>query len=435
MLQAHANAYAAANGAAPPVVRNFGEVQRTPTFVVENSQQREMLDHFQRREQQLNEEYKINKPLCFQGRAYQKTHPVKARKGRTDADATLISTMMLGVADGVSQIEDFGIDPSLLPRELLDAAYELAEEQLFSEPGRHNDQYCGPIPLMRQAFENTESLGSTTVLLSILDNTTMIHGKIHPMMATIAIGDCELLILRRVNGWRGELQAVFHTEMQRIDGNAQAPLQVARVDERVDVNFDERISIDVIERGSAVHCLSAYEGDICIQGSDGLFDNLFLDELIDICNEYMAPMSTNAFTPQDPEVLEEIARRVVQECHNKTKPDANGMPRDCPIGKGGKVDDTCCVVGEVIAYIEEPTTREIEPPKMTLKSLFYTLSAGLFRCDGTGEDDNEVSECDSGSDVEHNCGAGLIFDCKSAVPRRSRHLEHEFEVRPRGWIR
>ena len=39
--------------------------------------------------------------------------------GSQDADACLTVPLVLGVADGVSQIEDFGIDASMLPNELL----------------------------------------------------------------------------------------------------------------------------------------------------------------------------------------------------------------------------------------------------------------------------------------------------------------------------
>merc|ERR1719181_2319519 len=137
--------------------------------------------------------------------------------------------------------------------------------------------------MMKDAYEMTESYGSTTILAAVMDNSTRIHGKLHPMIAVCSIGDCEILILRR--GQDGRLQVVFHTEMQRIDGNAQSPLQLARVDETVDPDFDEAIAIEVIERGSAVHCVSAFEGDIVILGSDGVFDNLFVDEIARICEE------------------------------------------------------------------------------------------------------------------------------------------------------
>merc|ERR1719174_1558570 len=109
------------------------------------------------------------------------------------------------------------------------------------------DSYDGPITLMRTAYESTESLGSTTALLAILDNSTQIHGKLHPMVAIVAVGDCELLMLRRLKGRQSLLEPVFHTEMQRIGGHAQQPIQIARIDDRVDPDFDESCAIEVAE--------------------------------------------------------------------------------------------------------------------------------------------------------------------------------------------
>lgn len=37
-----------------------------------------------------------------------------------------------------------------------------------------------------------------------------------------------------MNGARAPLELVCHTEMQRIDGHAQTPLQLARVDDRTE---------------------------------------------------------------------------------------------------------------------------------------------------------------------------------------------------------
>ncbi|CAJ1447827.1 unnamed protein product [Effrenium voratum] len=160
--------------------RGFG---RSPTFLVNTEQQRSNLDALVRREQHLAEQYQKNKPLMFNGNAYQKTHPQKAANpGHRDADATVVSPMLLGCADGVSQIEEYGLDASLLPRELLDACEEQAMNLLVpDQAGKISGLYKGPIPLMRevtrrvadewlkdvsygwQAFESTDSLGSTTV--------------------------------------------------------------------------------------------------------------------------------------------------------------------------------------------------------------------------------------------------------------------------------
>lgn len=329
---------------------------RSPTFLVGSERQRYNLDQLQRREQHLAEQYDKKKALCYNAGAYQKTHPQKAVEGHRDADVTLVSPMLLGVADGVSQIEEYGLDASELPKELLKACEELAITQLL--PDRMNNHegtsYMGPTQFMREAYEATEAMGSTTALLAILDNSTRIHGKLHPMIAVLSIGDCEVLILRRLMGLESPLDTVFHTEMQRIDGHAQCPLQICRIDDRLDENFDESIPIEVIERGSAVHCISAYEGDIVVMGSDGVFDNLYLDEIVSICNEMLPPAHYGTkFTPIRQPVLQEIARVIVEACHAKTKVGPRGRYPDTPIGKGGKRDDTCCVVGEVVEWTAE----------------------------------------------------------------------------------
>jgi len=372
------------------------QMSRSPTFLVGTAQQREILSEFQKREQHFTEEYQKNKPLCFSARAYQQTHPAKVRMGYKDADATLTSPMLLGVCDGVSQLEEFNMDPSLLPNELLRVCEELAMQQLMPDANvSPHDQYRGPISLLKEAYEETESMGSTTVLLAALDNSTRIHGKLHPMIAVLSIGDCELLMLRRANGRQSDLEAVFHTEMQRIDYNVQTPLQLARVDERIDEEFDESIALEVIEKGSAVHCVSAYEGDVLILGSDGVFDNLFLDEIVEICNEILRPQSGADFTPMPPSLLSQVSQRIVKESHAKSDAQ-NGQFLDTPIGKGGKVDDTSVVVAEIVEWTD--AHREIWSQVRRNRKWNSVLSCGGMQCGGgqarepccanTGDDDD-----------------------------------------------
>jgi len=298
--------------------------------------------------------------------------------------------MMLGVADGVSQIETYGIDASLLPEQLLANCSERAMAGLV--PGASVDaelRYDGPIPLLRDAFEETDCLGSTTVVLAIMDNiNTQIHGKLHPMVAVITIGDCELLMLRRLNKRSGPLDAIFHTEMQRIDGHCQQPLQLARVDERIDPAFDESITVEVIERGSAVHCVSAYEGDIIVMGSDGVFDNLFLDEIVEVCNSMMPP-SDGKFVPKSDILLQQISQKLVSLCHSKTTK-ANGQLPDTPIGKGGKMDDTSVVVAEVVQWTGEHQEAWAPPS-------FWRWD--FFSCAGAGNGCS-VDASDSGCSVD-----------------------------------
>lgn len=357
---------------------------RSPTFFVRSDKQRGILDEFHRKERQLCEAYHKNRPLCFHARSFQRTHPGKARLGHRDADATVQSPLLLGVADGVSQVEEYGIDASRLPRELLRNCEDLGMVQLVpSTKVFHSCSYKGPIPLLKTAFQRTQAYGSTTVVLAVMDNSTRIHGKLHPMIAVITVGDCELLILRRCRGKQTPLQAVFHTEMQRIDGHVQTPLQLARVDSRIDPEFDEELTIEVIEKGSAVHCISAYEGDVVVMGSDGVFDNLFLDEVADLCNTALPPGRNYAASDEE---LDRLARSIVQASHRKSQRGPSGYLMDAPIGPGGKMDDTSVVVGEVIQWTEEHARKfKARPPPVT--SLLAALLPTCGPCCERSEDE------------------------------------------------
>lgn len=170
-----------------------------PTFLVGHEEQREQLDGFHRRCIHYAEAYAKNKPLCFSARAYQKSHPQKEMQGVDDADATLASPMILGVCDGVSQVEDLGVNASLLPKELLRSCEDLATEQLVVDPDNLKSiqaNYCGPISLLKKAYEETDAVGATSVLLAVMDNSSQIHGKLHPMIGVVTLGDCALVMLR-----------------------------------------------------------------------------------------------------------------------------------------------------------------------------------------------------------------------------------------------
>jgi len=291
------------------------------------------------------------RPLCFNTRSHQQTHPWKAKKGHKDADATLSSPMLLGVADGVSQLEDFGIDASLLPNELLSMCAKIAQRQLI--PGCKvlpQDAYCGPIHMLRQAFEMTECLGSLTVVLAIMDNSSRIQGKPQPTVSIITLGDCGLLVLRRARGQKAPLQVICRTNPQRINGESQTPLQLARVDARIDPDFDDVTMIKMIEMGSAVRCVPACEGDIIVVGSDGVFDNLFPEEITELCNSALRPGEPS---PVQERVLAHLARSIVRACHAKTRARPDGQLPQAPIGEGGKGDDTSVVVAEVVEWTDD----------------------------------------------------------------------------------
>lgn len=371
-----------------------------PTFLVSTEEQREILDQFQKRLVHYSEAYQKNKPLSFLARAYQKTHPDKENAGREDADATLASPMLLGICDGVSQVEDHGLDASRLPRELLKSCEEVATTQLL-----HNDSavlpdaYAGPISLLKEAYSGTESLGSTSVLLAVMDNSTQIHGKLHPMVGVVTLGDCEVVMLRRTGGRHCPLQVILQTEKQRIGGHNQTPLQLMRMLEEIDPAFTEDEALDAIERGSGVHCTSTYEGDVLILGSDGVFDNLFIKEVVEIVNQKLPPSQTKGgFEPAHPSQLSDVARTIVQRAHAKSEITADTPVPISPLGVGGKADDTSVVVAEVVEWTER--RRELWERTQKPKSVwgrFFSCAVGGPTC---GSQDHEANS-DSDSAEAH----------------------------------
>lgn len=334
-----------------------------PTFLVGSDEQRELLDQFQRRCLHLSEAYQKNKPLCFSAKAYQRSHPEKRALGFDDADATLASPMVLGVCDGVSQVDDLGLDAAALPDELLRSCEDVAADQLMWDGsygiGGGLKSYDGPISFLKEAYADTDSAGSTTVLLAVMDNSSQIHGKLHPMMGVVTLGDCELVMLRRKHGYGSPLEVVLHTEMQRIGGHSQTPLQLCRMssaDLDGAAGFEDDDAMDAIERGSGLHCTSAYEGDVLILGSDGVFDNLFLNEIVAICNEKLRPLTDKdgGFVAAHPARLSDICRSIVERALEKSRTAPGlGLKKDTPVGLGGKADDTSVVVAEVVEWTRE----------------------------------------------------------------------------------
>lgn len=295
------------------------------------------------------QEYQKTRPLCFSARTYQKSHPEKLQMGYRDADATLISPLLLGVADGVSQLEDYGMDASELPVELLQKCEELANARLFDD--RPSD-----VELLKTAYLATRSLGSTTVLLAAMDNAARSRtGRVD--INVLTLGDSALLVLRRCDGQSGQLQPHFYTERRRVDGKVQTPLQLARVDHRIDPTFEASTVLRLIDVGADLHCITVNLGDLIVLGSDGVFDNLFIDEIVELCNCALPCPLAGVWVPSQPQVLGQIAQRVVKEALSKSEVTGRGIFPETPIGPGGKIDDTSVVIAEVVEWSESVQVR------------------------------------------------------------------------------
>lgn len=169
-----------------------------------------------------------------------------------------------------------------------------------------------------------------------------------------------------------------------------------------------RTQREAFDEGMVV-TVSAFEGDIVVLGSDGVFDNLFIDEILGICDSFLPPSSAGTkFRPTDRNVFGEIAKQVVASAHAKTKA-VNGIYAESPIGRGGKIDDTSVLIGEVVEW----TPAHGEAWAKLRQQRWWR---GLLTCGGT------VPTCGeeiSVADAEYEYGTGARVRNYPANPNAS----------------
>jgi len=181
-----------------------------------------------------------------------------------------------------------------LQAELLDQCSERASRQL-SPTGLSAvqaafmgesicDEYEGPVALLKDAHQATYNRGSTKLLMTVLDNGTMIHGGREPMAAVICVGDCRLMLLRRTrpkgarSGRVGRFEVTYSSDAPGEPGSP--PASPNRVEKRVQPafqcldktgTFSDREAVQrALDRGGTVTCITVKKGDILVLWSIGL---------------------------------------------------------------------------------------------------------------------------------------------------------------------
>lgn len=245
--------------------------------------------------------------------------------------AVLASPVLLGLSDSATMVGETGT--AHLPSELLGASRKIAEAHLLHPKGQK--QYKGPITLLKEAYKATRSPGATTVALAALDNSTVIHGQLHPMIAMLSLGGCELLQLRRRDYYSkeataseslghsdtelckvkaGELEIVFRALPKTLPVDAEGEVALLNRDV-MDTDIDTLQEMDAIEAKTCVQCASARLGDIIILTSAGSFTEAGLVDCVALCNKMLPLTPGPDFSPIPSELLKGLAQRVAQ--HSK----------------------------------------------------------------------------------------------------------------------
>ena len=246
---------------------------------------------------------------------FQAASSVFPKSGKRIEDAHFLDSNMLGVADGVGGWRALGVDSGQFASELMQEckAQALSSWSLSLSPKLHEVESCSTsqesylVPVAEEALRRTQSSGSSTLLLCAL-NTGLLE--------VLNLGDSRAMLIRltknrpRVICSTTPMQHSFNCPYQLskpLSPTARSELiqqcPPSKKKELQQALGSRKLINDRVKNGDW-YTLSVKEGDLLIMGSDGLWDNLFEDEIL-ACVEgnYSA---------------EEIARRMAKAAHEKS---------------------------------------------------------------------------------------------------------------------
>mmetsp|Transcript_132818 Transcript_132818/g.283787 ORF Transcript_132818/g.283787 Transcript_132818/m.283787 type:complete len:507 (-) Transcript_132818:294-1814(-) len=285
-------------------------------------------------------------------------HHIKRDMGFVNADCVEESPAMVGICDGVSEVQSLGLRPDAFPREYLRRFRENLEARGITGGASGHDGALAAdgswvIEAMEEAFVATESEGASTALIAVLEDGSR--------FVIANLGDCCLLLLRPDPSEPQRMTIAYKTEPLRFDHNK--PYQVARLD-----GFSEA-KVRAVIKQTKVDTFPAQHGDIIVIGSDGLWDNLHDDEAVKIVEQHCAvsghvaggppplPVWGTGAPAPTVEQLSGAADALVVAAHAGIcvgQVDAKGktvwppQARNTPSGMGGKPDDTTAIVAAAV---------------------------------------------------------------------------------------
>ncbi len=167
-------------------------------------------------------------------------------------DAWFNNSMVLCIADGVGGWNEVGVDSAKYSRKLIDNLKNTfhADPEIYSR---------NPKSLSVKAVKENNEIGSSTLVVATIDPVT---NKLN----TSNLGDSGFLILTPKNGIFAKK---FKSEEQQHSFNF--PFQVGTNGDNPELADFKDIRVN--------------KGDIIIMGSDGLFDNVYEEDIIKLVNE------------------------------------------------------------------------------------------------------------------------------------------------------
>lgn len=272
---------------------------------------------------------------------------------KNTADSLFIdeNLQIFGIADGVGEWANYGIDPGLYSKELLKSFQSEFSHSCENLQNLNKNQVPDMMKnSLKSAFNNTKCYGSSTILIGFLYNCTLY---------ILNLGDSGLVILRK-NTKTGILTQVFRSSEQQHYFNC--PFQLghfpdsSKYQELISQGFED--FVDVVEKSyqnidnrlydwpedAKVEIFDIENEDVVVVGSDGLFDNVYCEDIIKIGSM----LKKFSLPPKDYclRMAKELVMMAIQKGWDSEywSPFARNAEKAGMNHRGGKLDDTSVVV-------------------------------------------------------------------------------------------
>eukprot|EP01111_Echinosteliopsis_oligospora_P002447 TRINITY_DN1363_c0_g1_i2.p1 TRINITY_DN1363_c0_g1~~TRINITY_DN1363_c0_g1_i2.p1 ORF type:complete len:378 (-),score=117.18 TRINITY_DN1363_c0_g1_i2:13-1095(-) len=237
----------------------------------------------------------------FETGSYCIPHPAKRHKGGEDAHFVSADGTVLGVADGVGGWAKHGVDPGIYSKALMEGAKLSAD----SDPSNKD-----PLVFMRAGYEKAnENRGSSTCCIVSLDGS-----KLH----TANLGDSGFMVVR-------DGKMIYRSKEQQHRFNY--PYQLGSTSRDKPDHSD-------------ISTVSVQAGDVVILGTDGLFDNMYNEQILSCLKQTNDPVQLSM-------IIADIAFEFADMRAGSTPFTDAAAKAGVGNYDGGKMDDITVVVGVV----------------------------------------------------------------------------------------
>lgn len=218
-----------------------------------------------------------------------------------EKDSNMRKFTYFGVADGVGNWREYGVDPRVFSSRLMEECENCLHEasRNGAVDGRKFRQVIAPAQILAQAHERVKAeniVGSSTACVALFDS---IRHQLH----FSNLGDSGIIVLRHIDSdVAGSLKRERHVPRTE----RKSDLRVAFVSQQQLKSFnhpyqlgwtgDEQTDAEAVSFKTAREACSSSiylrRGDIIIMATDGLFDNVDVD---DICAMALEWENSNGF--------------------------------------------------------------------------------------------------------------------------------------------